>query len=345
MIAPLAKFIDWSVIRICFALLPQSVWREAANEGGLKMEQAVQFLNGPDFIPAESQPAQLEFGPDARGGRFRFPTPRPCEFAENNVVHGRLYRGADAWQERPVILWLHGGSDFPGNQFMFDRFARRCQRAGFNAATLESPYHFQRRPRQYGPVDLLRQYIPLISRDYLQMAKTWAQAVAEIRSLSGWLLAEGCPAVALVGASLGAYLAALTACRDARLASIVLVVPAARMGLLPKSYQHLAGGRRVRELTHRRGAACEELDGTALNLTSARPVISKENVLLIEGIHEGLSHSIELWQSWGQPEIWRLPHGHVSTIFMPGLSGRILRWLAPRLDVPTAQARSNKAAV
>src|SRR5208283_1877887 len=96
---------------------------------------------------------------------------------------------------------------------------------------------------------------------------------------------------------------------------------------LPKSYQHLAGGRRVRELTHRRGAACEELDGTPLNLTSARPVISKENVLLIEGIHEGLSHSIELWQSWGQPEIWRLPHGHVSTIFMPGLSGRILRWL------------------
>jgi hypothetical protein len=74
-------------------------------------------------------------------------------------------------------------------------------------------------------------------------------------------------------------------------------------------------------------------------------VISKENVLLIEGIHEGLSHSIELWQSWGQPEIWRLPHGHVSTIFMPGLSGRILRWLAPRLNVPTAQARSNKAAV
>ena len=165
MIAPLAKFIDWSVIRICFALLPQSVWREAANEGGLKMEQAVQFLNGPDFIPAESQPAQLEFGPDARGERFRFPTPRPCEFAENNVVHGRLYRCADAWQERPVIVWLHGGSDFPGNQFMFDRFARRCQRAGFNAATLESPYHFQRRPRQYGPVDLLRQYIPLISRD------------------------------------------------------------------------------------------------------------------------------------------------------------------------------------
>ena len=92
MIAPLAKFIDWSVLRICIAMVPQSVWREVASERDLKMEQAIQFLNGPDFIPAESQPAQLDFIPDAPGDRFRFPTPRPCEFAENNVVYGRLYR-------------------------------------------------------------------------------------------------------------------------------------------------------------------------------------------------------------------------------------------------------------
>jgi pimeloyl-ACP methyl ester carboxylesterase len=342
MIAPLAKFIDWSVFQICFAMLPQSVWREAASERDLKIQQAVQFLNGPDFMSAESQPAQLDFGPDASGGRFRFPTPRPCEFAENNVVHGRLYRCADAWQERPVIVLLHGGGDLPGNQFIFHVFARRCQRGGFNAATLELPYHFQRRPRQYGPVSLICQYHPLISRDYLQMAKTWAQAVAEIRSLSGWLLAEGCPAVALVGASLGAYLAGLTVCRDARLASIVLGMPPARLGVVTEAYS--GGGRRLREVIHRRRAACEALDRTPLNLTSARPAISKENVLLIEGIHER-GGMIELWQSWGQPEIWRLPHGHISTVFMPGLSGRILRWLAPRLDVPTTQARSNKAAV
>ena len=155
MIAPLAKFIDWSVLQIGYAMLPQSVWRESANERDLKLEQAVQFLNGPDFIPVESQPAQLDFTPDASGGRFRFPTPRPGEFAENNVVHGRLYRGADAWQERPVIVSLHGGGDFPGHQLAFHWFARRCHRAGFNAVTFELPYHFQRRPRQYAPLSNL----------------------------------------------------------------------------------------------------------------------------------------------------------------------------------------------
>jgi len=74
------------------------------------------------------------------------------------------------------------------------------------------------------------------------MAKTYAQAIAEIRSLSGGLLAEGCPAVALVGVSLGAYLAGLTGCGDARLASIVMIMPAARMGLLLSQAARSAGG-------------------------------------------------------------------------------------------------------
>ena len=348
MIAPLAKLIDRSVLQIGYAMLPQSLWREAANERDLKLEQAVQFLNGPDFIPAESQPAQLDFIPDASGERFRFPTPRPCEFAENNVVHGRLYCCADAWQERPVIVLLHGGGDLPGNQFGFHLFARRCQRAGFNAATLELPYHFQRRPRQYGPLSILCQYSPLISRDYLQMAQTYAQAIAEIRSLSGWLLAEGCPAVALVGVSLGAYLAGLTGCGDARLASIVMAIPGTRMGLMLSQAEQVVG-RRVGEVIRRRRTACEELDRTRLNLTLAQPAISKENVLLIEGMHDlmVLSSPKELWQSWGQPEIWRLPHGHISTALtalMPGLPGRVLRWLAPRLNNPTIRMQKNDRA-
>jgi pimeloyl-ACP methyl ester carboxylesterase len=242
-----------------------------------------------------------------------FPTPRPCEFAENNVVHGWLYRCAHAWQERPTIVFLHGASDVPGHQLGFNLFARRFQRAGFNAATLELPYHFQRRPSQYGPG---------ISQDYLQMAKTYAQAVAEIRSLSGWLLAEGCPAVALAGGSLGAYLAGLTACRDMRLASIVMALSVARMGdLVSQAEQAL--GRRAREVVRRRRAAFEALDKTPFKLTSTRPAISKENVVLIEGMHDLLASSpVELWQSWGQPEIWRLPHGHISTALislMPGL--------------------------
>ena len=79
-----------------------------------------------------------------------------------------------------------------------------------------------------------------------------------------------------------------------------------------------------------------------MNLTLAQPAISKENVLLIEGMYDliGWGAPIELWQSWGQPDIWRLPHGHASTaltLLMPGLPGRLLRWLTLRLDSSTSQ--------
>ena len=76
------------------------------------------------------------------------------------------------------------------------------------------------------------------------------------------------------------------------------------------------------------------MDTTRLNLTLSAPVIPKENILLIIGIHDLLAAGQpydELWQKWQQPEIWRLPHGHVSAQFVLGLMGRVLRWLTPRL--------------
>jgi hypothetical protein len=76
------------------------------------------------------------------------------------------------------------------------------------------------------------------------------------------------------------------------------------------------------------------MDRTRLNLIVSTPVIPKENILLIEGIHTLFGErqwTENLWQHWQQPEIWWLPHGHVSCLFVPGLTGRVLRWLAPRL--------------
>ena len=94
MIAPLAKFIDWSVLQMAYATV---VGLRHAPRPEWKLEEALEFLNGPDFIPAASDPARIE----SDGPRnFKFPTPRPSEVEENNIVHGRLYRCAERWQER-----------------------------------------------------------------------------------------------------------------------------------------------------------------------------------------------------------------------------------------------------
>jgi hypothetical protein len=312
MIAPLAKFIDWSALQMAYVVAPL----RHAPRPKWKLEEALEFLNGPDFIPAASDPARIEFdGPR----HFKFPTPRPGKVEENNIVYGRLYRCAERWQERSVIILLDGGYAV-GYNTAFPLLARRFNRAGFNVAALVAPYELQRRPRRS------------IEENCLEFARAMAQNVAEIRALIGWLLDEGCPSVGLLGVSFGTWAAGLTACSDARIASVVLTFPAVAWRMWRSSP---VVWRRVREALQALRPAHEAMDTTRLNLLLSTPVIPKENILLIKGIHDlfGDPQLIEeLWQKWEQPEIWRLPHGHVSTLFVPGLTGRVLDWLTPRLE-------------
>jgi hypothetical protein len=77
------------------------------------------------------------------------------------------------------------------------------------------------------------------------------------------------------------------------------------------------------------------MDTTRLNLTLSTPVIPKEHILSIEGIHSlfGERQWMEdLWQKWKGSGIWWLPHRHLSSLFVPGLTGRVLRWLSPGLN-------------
>ncbi len=290
-----------------------------------KLEEALEFLNRPDFIPTASDPAQIEFdGPRD----FKFSSPRPSEDEENNIVYGRLYRCAERWQERPVII-LVDVSPAIGYHTAFPLLARRFNRAGFNVAAMVPPYNLQRRPRR--PIE----------GNLLDLAQAMAQSIAEIRALTGWLLGEGCPSVGLLGCSYGGWAPGLIACSDARIAAVVLIMPAVRLCMWRSSPRVV--WRRVREAFQTLRPAHEAMDTTRLNLLLSKPVIPKENILLIEGIHElfadGQPLIEELWQKWQQPEIWRLPHGHISWIFTPGLTRRVSRWLAPRLDKPFSPDR------
>lgn len=320
-IAALARFIDWSALQMATAVVPL----RHAPRPKWQLEEALEFLNGPDFISAASNPARIEFdGPR----HFKFPTPRPSEDEENNIVYGRLDRCAERWQERPVIILLDGAFGV-GYHTVLPLIARRINRAGFNAATLVAPYSLRRRPRR------------LIEENCLEFARAMAQNVAEIRALIGWLLDEGCLSVGLAGGSFGGWTAGLTACSDTRIACAVLALPAIRTRFSPPVVWPW-----FREALQALRPAQEAMDTTRLNLTLSTPVISKEDILLIIGIHDLFAQGQpydELWQKWQQPEIWRLPHGHVSGWFVPGSMGRVLRWLSPRLDATSVLAKIDAA--
>jgi hypothetical protein len=214
---------------------------------------------------------------------------------------------------RKCIL-LHGNGDFLGYRSGFPLKVPAIHRAGFNAATLVAPYHFQR-------------YVPRIEAfEDLRVAKAFAQAVAEIRALIGWLLDQGRSSVALFGFSLGGWLAALAATRDNRLKAVILALPGVR-----RDYRATRGEcvlwTPMRKALEKQKAAREELDKTPMNLTLSQPVIPKASILLIQGRYDLLveaEQTEEVWQKRKQPEIRRLPHGHISWMGASDLTGRVL---------------------
>ena len=320
MIAPLARFIDWSSLQVAYLFLSR-------NTDDPRLGEAIQFLNSSDFIPAESQPAKVEFDNLLD---FRFSTPRPCDFAENNFAVGRFYRSTEQWPKHPTIILLHGGNVMGGGKASlshrrFRSIARLCNRSGLNAATLIAPYHCQRLPRQTDALSGL---------DYVRVVEMMAQGVAEIRALTGWLLEQGCPAVALWGVSLGGWRVGLTICRDSRLTAAVLTMPGVCMNHLTLQTKRVIW-RRLQSALQARRVAYAAFDETPVNLISSTPSIRRENILLIEGVNDLIADKEpieQLWQAWGQPEIWRLPFGHRSIFCLPSLTDRIIGWLAPRLQ-------------
>jgi len=311
MMAGLSRLIDWAAIQGAAARMPQPDGSDS------HLAQAQGLIESPDFIPAEVAAATVQL---SGGNRLHFESPAPGAFAENNVVHGRLYRCAQHWQERPTILLLHGWNDVLNHRFRFPLMAGQINRTGFNAATLEAPFHFQRRPR------LLGAWGNFLCPDILRTVEAARQAIAETRSFAEWLRQQGCPAVGLMGVSLGGWLAGLAVCRDARFSCAVLLVPVARLDRLVEEAAFCSSIRLALQ--------GRPVGATKLNLAQNRPAISKENILLIQAVHDlfvPAETMDELWRAWNQPDIWRLRYGHISVLAAPGLNGRIIRWMAPRL--------------
>jgi dienelactone hydrolase len=310
MIPFVCQWIDRTAINYAAAHMPEPDGRD------LRLDEAHHLLQSPDFFPIETKAPVIEF--DGRIN-FRFASPRPTAHAVNNVVHGRLFRCDDHWRQKPVALLLHGWNDVLNHRFLFPRYARHLNQLGISAATLQLPWHFDRRPRELGA------WGNFLSADILRTVESTLQALAEIRSFVNWLTEQSCPFVGLWGISLGGWLVGLTLCHDARIGCAVLTVPAARLDRI------------IEDTTFCETIRCvlqqQRVDLRKLNLESNRPATARKNILLIEAEYDLFvdKETVEdLWRAWDKPEIWRFRHGHISVLCAPGLSKRVARWIAAR---------------
>lgn len=276
--------------------------------------EARALLESPDLFSSPVNAPHVQFRDRTR---FSFRSPLPTPWPENNQVLGRLYRGHAHWQTRPTIILLHGWNGELMHALQFPYLAWRFRRKGLNVVTVELPYHGHRRPSQPGAV---RNFL---SADLFRMFQAVQQSVADLRALVLWLEAEGVPAVGLWGISLGGWLAGLLACLELNLACAALMTPPVRMD---QAIAQLPFCKAVQE-----SLESENLVLDLFNLTAHTPRLSPAKILLLAGSHDlfvSMEAVVDLWQSWRQPTLWRLPHGHISMLLSPSTLERTVNWLS-----------------
>ena len=286
--------------------------------------EAEKWLNDPKFFSVVDRTVPKIVFMSARD--FEFRSPVASRWAENDRVFGKLFRAGTDWQKRPSVILLHGWNAELQYRWQFPFLANRLTRAGVNAAMFQLPYHGRRRPRESGAIQ------NFISYDLLHMLEATRQALADTRALLAWLAEQGSPAVGVWGISLGAWLAGLLI--SAGMAPVggdllgepqfaVLLTPVANV---QQAIQELAFCKSIRSSLQSTSALV--LD--RLNLSSHALGVPARNVLIVESQYDVFApvETVEnLWQAWGQPEIWRLPHGHISVLLSPMVMNRIVNWI------------------
>jgi pimeloyl-ACP methyl ester carboxylesterase len=278
-------------------------------------------LESPDFFGDKAPLPVVSF---TGGKNFQFPSPVSTDCHENNLVRGRMSRCGQHWRKRPAVVLLHGWNDRWGYRYRFPWLARHFVRRGINSVMFELPYHYQRRPGE-------GERRNFISEDVGRTMEAAHQALAEINSMVNWLLAQGCPRVSLLGFSLGAWLGGLAVCHNPRICCAVLITPVSRIDRMIDDTAFCE--------PLRRALISKPMDLNPLNLGFHKPKLTRGNMLLVVAEHDMFvpaETSEELWEAWGNPELWSLPQGHITMLGSSSMMKRAGKWIGARLKIPEA---------
>jgi hypothetical protein len=149
-------------------------------------------------------------------GSATWQSPVTTAFRENNRVQVKFFLTREKWSA-PTVIFLH--ALMSASDFGYRRIAGKFNRAGWNAALIQLPYHFKRTPAGY-PSGALA-----LSSDVIRNAETLRQAVQEVRQLLFFVRARGARRCGLIGTSYGGWVSALVACLEAQLEFAALLQP------------------------------------------------------------------------------------------------------------------------
>jgi predicted esterase YcpF (UPF0227 family) len=221
-------------------------------------------------------------------------------------------------EPRPWIVCLHGirtGTPRADIGLFHPEFLHR--RLGLNMLFPVLPIHG---PRRVGPVSGDR----ILSGDVVDTLHAGAQAMWDVRRLLYWLRdREGAPALAVLGHSLGGYVAALLSCLEVRAECVIVGNPAVDPSHLFWRNALSLATRYLRT----EGVTEERMDAVLRPISplAMRPLLARERRAIFGGTADRVTPPVEanaLWHHWDRPRVeW---YGGTHRAFLGTPEGRAL---------------------
>ena len=277
--------------------------------GGLPTEKIANFLRpARRAARLEPMPGRVRRCCGIESVDFRFPSPVRTGDGRNDMVRGRRYRSPDRPDAPAVIFSLPYRVAFIYHPF--DRFARACVRAGWQAVIYQPPYHYDRRLIRGNPGE------GVVTARFGRALRGIQQGVKDLSALIQGLRAEGAPRVALFGMSFGGLLGGHTACAPDGPDSLILLVPSFCTDRIVRDRPIF---RRLRANLRRSQTGIENTARLwgSVRLDRRTPLLPTERILIMRSIYDQIVPFEEydsLAKAWGQPRIVDFPHGHISVL-------------------------------
>ncbi|MHC4248407.1 MAG: alpha/beta hydrolase family protein [Planctomycetota bacterium] len=240
--------------------------------------------------------------------RVAFPSPLPGPHEANNTVRGLYYAPRADGPPPPSAVVLHGYRQ--GVYGPARLFARWCAEAGWGGMALALPYHISRRVKGTRNGELM------VTADLGRLLAAIRQAVADALAAAEMLRRAGAPRVAMVGGSIGGWVAALAAACEAELDAVILIVPVTEPALLLERLPILRAQRRA---LAEAGVTRGEME-RALGPVTPRnlgPAVARGRMLFLYGDYDLVNPPVtvdRLWRAWGRPARRVYPYGHFSLV-------------------------------
>ncbi len=335
---------DWPRLERVLEDIEESINRYESNGWIIKPDLSLEFppplekvTSSPRILggqPVEQIAFESEFEPFDEVIRGRYLQQR-----KNRRAHALLWRHRGG-AARPALISVHGyamgnaGFDVPWLRWRGWDMAGLHRRLGIDVVYFVLPFHGPRGPTARSGKGFFDEH-PLATTAAL------AQAIWDLRRLTGWLRAQGAPAVGIQGISLGGYVSALYASLDPSLAVAMPTVPA--VDLVASLWAQLPGFKRDR--WRRQGFDLDTLERAwRLHSPLSRPArVPDAARLIVAGFADRITpptHARALWEHWERPELYWCPGSHLIWRGRRALQTRIETHLREHLREPAPALRA-----